>query len=436
MMKTRKFIFLIFLLLAAIPGETAQSATANRILWMRAEGPVSAVMAGYIERGVNTAGGGGYAFAVLQLNTPGGQIDLMERIVTALRESEVPVVVYVAPRGAMAGSAGTVITLAGHVAAMAPETAIGAASPVGSQGEDLGSTLQTKEKEILRALIRSLTESRPPEAVALAESTIEQAKAVSSTEALQAGLIDIVADSPEDLLRQLDGRTVKVGSREVVLRTANARIVEFRSSLIELLLQVLTNPNIVFILLAVGAQAVLIELSHPGGWVAGFIGAVCLVLAFYGMGFLPVNWLGAVFIILAFILFVVELQNPTHGAMAIAGGGSFIAGALILFNSASTPEFQRVSVPLVFGVGLAFTAAVLLVFSLAWRARRLPLALGGQSLIGKPGEVRSALRPRGMVQAAGELWSAESEDGVWIDEGAPVKVVRVNGVRLIVRKDS
>jgi membrane-bound serine protease (ClpP class) len=435
MIRIRKIIPAVLLLLAVFPGRTARGETANRILWMKAEGPVSAVMAGYIERGVKTAGSGGYEFAVLQLNTPGGQIDLMERIVTALRESKVPVVVYVAPRGAMAGSAGTVITLAGHVAAMAPETAIGAASPVGSQGEDLGSTLQTKEKEILRALIRSLTENRPPEAIALAESTIEQAKAVSSTEALQAGLIDIIADSPEDLLRQLDGRPVKMGSQEVVLRTTDATIVNFQSSFIELLLQVLTNPNIVFILLAVGAQAVLIELSHPGGWVAGFIGAVCLVLAFYGMGFLPVNWLGAVFIILAFVLFIVELQSPTHGAMAVAGGGSFIAGALILFNSSSTPEFQRVSVPLVFGVGLAFTTAVLLLFSLAWRARRLPLAVGGQALIGKPGEVRQALHPRGMVQAAGELWSAESEDGTWIEEGTPVEVVRVSGVRIIVRKD-
>jgi len=430
----RKAVFFLLILLLGLPRAEVNAGGISRVLWLQAEGPVSTVMTEYVERGVVLAGREGYSLVVLQLNTPGGQIDLMERIVTALRESTVPVVVYVAPRGAMAGSAGTVITLAGHLAAMAPETAIGAASPVGSQGEDLNETLATKEKEILSALVRSLTESRSAEAVALAESTIQNAKAVSSSEALDAGLIDIIADSREDLLRQLDGRTVHMNGGEILLQTEWSAVDELNQNIIEILLGLLTNPNIVFILLAVGVQAILIELSQPGGWVAGFVGAVCLVLAFYGMGFLPVNWLGLAFIVLAFILFFMEFQTPTHGALPVAGGASFIAGALILFNSPITPEFQRVSVPLVVGTGIALAAVFSLIVGLALRARGLPPAMGTQALTGKPGEVRQILDPKGMVQAEGELWSAESEDGARLEVGARVEVIRVEGLRLIVRK--
>ncbi len=429
----KKLMPILLLLVFLAPASVRAQATA-RVLWLKAEGAVSTVMTEYVERGVKQAGGGGYSLIILQLNTPGGQIDLMERIVTALRESTVPVVVYVAPRGAMAGSAGTLITLAGHLAAMAPETAIGAASPVGSQGEDLNQTLAAKEKEILSALVRSLTENRPAEAVALAESTIQSAKAVSSSEALAVGLIDIVADSREDLLRQLDGRTVRLAGGEVTLHTGFAAVDELDLSIIEILLGVLTNPNIVFILLAIGVQAILIELSQPGGWVAGFIGAVCLALAFYGMGLLTVNWLGLAFVVLAFVLFFMEFQTPTHGALTVAGAGSFVAGALILFNSPITPEFQRVSVPLVVGTGIALAAVFSVVIGIALRTRRLPAAMGSATLAGKPGDVRETLDPKGMVQAEGELWSAETEDGSTVAAGERVEVVRVEGLRLIVRK--
>jgi membrane-bound serine protease (ClpP class) len=430
----RKALFLFLLLMLFLSPTDVRAAATPRVLWLTAEGAVSTVMTEYIERGVEQAGRAGYSLMVLQLNTPGGQIDLMERIVTALRGSGVPVVVYVAPRGAMAGSAGTLITLAGHLAAMAPETAIGAASPVGSQGEDLNETLAAKEKEILSALVRSLTEERPAEAVALAESTIQSATAVSSSEALEAGLIDIIADSREDLLRQLDGRIARLTSGAVTLDTQFAVVDELDLNFIEILLGVLTNPNIVFILLAIGVQAILIELSQPGGWVAGFIGAVCLALAFYGMGLLTVNWLGLAFIVLAFILFFMEFQTPTHGALTAAGTGSFIAGALILFNSPITPEFQRVSVPLVVGTGIALAAVFSVVIGAALRTRRLPPAMGTTVLTGKPGEVRETLDPKGMVQARGELWSAESEDGSTLAAGECVEVVRVEGLRLIVRK--
>ncbi|NIO00424.1 MAG: nodulation protein NfeD, partial [Anaerolineae bacterium] len=197
--------------------------------------------------------------------------------------------------------------LAGHAAAMAPETAIGAASPVGPQGEDLGDTIEAKTKEILRATIRSLAERRGENAIALAEATVQEAKAASASEALEAGLVDFVAKDVDDLLLQLDGFEVELGSGLRNLQTADASILEVPMSFIERLLQALTNPNIVFILMAVGVQALLIEISSPGGWVAGFIGAVCLALGAYGLGVLPVNWFGLLFLIIAFVLFLAEV---------------------------------------------------------------------------------------------------------------------------------
>ncbi len=269
----------VFAFLSILAPVSAQTSQGNGLaLVLNAEGPLTPAMVNYIERSLDIARTDGADLIILQLNTPGGSIALMNEIVQFLRSSEIPVVVYVSPRGAMAGSAGTLITLAGHASAMAPETAIGAASPVGAQGEDIGETLAAKEKEILRATVRSLAERRPPEAVALAEDTIENAKAVSSTEALDVGLIDFIALDIGDLLRQLDGYSIRVLDREVTLSTQNMSIREVELTLVEQALHLLTNPNIVFLLLSIGVQAILIEISSPGGWVAGtmaFCRSIC-----------------------------------------------------------------------------------------------------------------------------------------------------------------
>jgi membrane-bound serine protease (ClpP class) len=227
---------------------------------------------------------------------------------------------------------------------------------------------------------------------------------------------------------------VELAGGERQLETEWATVDKLDLNIVEILLGLLTNPNIVFILLAVGIQAVLIEISHPGGWVAGFIGVVCLALAIYGMGLMSVNWLGLAFVVLAFILFFMEFQAPSHGALTVAGTASFVAGALILFNSPVTPEFQRVSVPLVVGTGIGLAAVFSVIVGLALRARRLPVAVGHEALVGKRGEVRQTLDPKGMVHVEGELWSAESADGRRLDAGRRVEVVRVAGVRLIVRE--
>jgi len=430
--------FAVALLIAAATfiraGDASSGEEGPTVYLLQAQGPLTPAMAEYLERGIRRAEQEGGAALIFQLDTPGGSIDLMNRMVQLIRASRVPVIIYIAPRGAIAGSAGTVITLAGHVAAMAPETAIGAASPVGAQGEDLNETLATKEKEILRATVRSLAARRGEEAVALAEATIEVAKAASANEALAAGLVDFIAPDLPALLEQVDGFEVELdGGR--VLDTGGATVVEVPQTLIEQLLQVLTNPNIVFLLITIGVQAVLIEISSPGGWVAGFIGVVCLALGAYGLGVLPVNWFGLIFLVMAFVLFLLEVKAPTHGALAAAGIASFILGALVLFNSPSTPSFQRVSIPLVVATGLVTAGLFIAIVTFAIRAQRRPPAVGAEALIGRWGEVRDDLRPYGSVQVAGELWSAESVRGLEIPKGTRVRVVGVDGLRLRVETE-
>lgn len=424
----------LFLVLASLPAQAVGAQAEARVLVLEAKGPITPAMAEYLDRGLSKAAQEGYQALLFQLDTPGGSVDLMTRMVQSIRSSAVPVVVYIAPRGAIAGSAGTVITLAGHVAAMAPETAIGAASPVGGQGEELGETLETKAKEILKATVRSLAERRGEEATALAEETIEAAKAVSAQEALEAGLIDVIAADQEQLLEQLDGFSVETETGERMLQTKGAQRVALPQSFIEQFLQVLTNPNVTFLLLTVGVQAVLIEISAPGGWVAGFIGVVCLALGTYGLGILPVNWFGLLFLVTSFVLFVLDIKAPTHGALTAAGIASFIVGALVLFNSPSTPSFQRVSVPLVIGVSLATAGFFMTILTFALRAQRRPVEVGAEALLGRVGQAKTAIDPFGTVQVAGELWSVELEaDSDPVESGDPVEIVGVQGLRLKVR---
>jgi membrane-bound serine protease (ClpP class) len=318
---------------------------------------------------------------------------------------------------------------------MAPETAIGAASPVGSQGENLGTTEQAKATEIMKATVRSLAARRGPEAVALAEATIESAKAVSATEALKVHLVDFIANDINDLLAQLDGFTVEMADGPRVLHTSGTLQQELPTSFIEQLLQLLVDPNIVLVLLGIGVQAILIELSTPGGWVAGFFGVVCLALAGYGLGILPVNWFGMIFIVMAFVLFILDIKAPTHGALTIAGVASFIVGALVLFNSPGTPQFQRVSLPLVIFMGGFIGVIFAVILGFALRAQRRPVITGQESLGGRAGIAVSEFDPSGQVQAAGELWSADAVDGSGeIHKGDKIEVVKVEGLRLKVRK--
>lgn len=413
----------------------AESETPTAVV-ITLDGPLTPVWNGYLNRAINQAVRSDADVLVVQLNTPGGGVDLMNSLVEEILASPIPVVVYVTPRGAMAASAGTLLVLAGQIGAMAPESAIGAASPVGLQGEDIESTMETKTKEILKASVRALAQRRGEKAVALAEAAIETAKAASSSEALEAGLIDYIAKDLEDLLVQMDGKTVLVNGAEVVLNTQGAALLPVKTTMIEDILGLLTNPNIVFLMLSIGVQAILIEISSPGGWAAGTIGVILVALAIYGLGILPVNWFGVIFLILAFILFILDIKAPTHGALTFAGTATFIAGALILFNSVSVPGFPKVSVGLVVGMGAFLGLSFFAIVMVAVRAMKKPIITGRESLAGKKGTALSRIDPDGMVHVAGEQWSAVLAEGEGpIRRGERVVVERVEGLRLIVRAE-
>jgi membrane-bound serine protease (ClpP class) len=439
-MKPIRRMFILSLILFAAFSLAFQPARAQSAeplaLVMTADGPIMPPMLEYIKRGIEVADRRGAEVLVIQLNTPGGSIDTMLEIIREIRASSVPVVVYVAPKNAIAGSAGAMITMAGHVSAMAPETSIGASSPISSSGENLNTTAETKAKEITKASIRPLVAPRGEAALALAEAMIDEAKAATADEALAAGLIDFVADDLEDLLQALDGFTVQVNGESRTIDTANVETAALDMSFIEEFLLFLTDPNIAFLLLAIGVQAVLIEISSPGGWVAGFIGVVCLTLAVYGMGVLPVNWFGIIFLITAFVLFILDIKAPTHGALTTAGVASFIVGALVLFNSPGTPQFQRVSVPLVVGTGFVIGLLFMIILMFALRALKVPIRAGVESFVGKTGIARTAVAGSGgQVQLGSELWTAESMEGSEpIGKGDQVEVVEIKGLRLKVRK--
>lgn len=439
MVKRTAFVVLISLVmlvpaLALVRPAYAQSG-GRQALVLTADGPLTPSMLEYIRRGISTAEQTGAEVMVIELNTPGGDISLMNDIVTAIRASTVPVVVYVSPAGAMAGSAGTMITLAGHASAMAPQTIIGAASPVGSGGQDLGQTEQAKQKEALVATAQTLTEGRPAQATQLAADMINNAKAVPASQALKVGLIDFTANNISDLMRQLNGFTVHTASGDRTLDTTGIVITPLPPTFIEQVLSALTDPNIVLLLLNVGVAAILIEISSPGGWIAGFVGVACLALAVYGLGVLPVNWFGLIFLVLAFILFILDIKAPTHGALTAAGVGSLIVAALVLFNSPSVPSSQRVSIPVAVTSSLMTGGLFFGVLLFALRAHQSPLRTGTQTLIGRFGTVTSDLNPRGQVQLGGELWTAESaEEGIELPRGTRVQVEKVHGVKLMVRK--
>lgn len=435
--RSKTILYLVIILLLFVPGWSASAQTEKEAIHLAWDGPISPIMNEYLKRGITEAQRQEARVLILMLNTPGGSIEVMQDIVETIRSSPVPVVVYVAPTGAIAGSAGTVITLAGHIAAMAPETAIGAASPVGAQGEDLGDTIRAKTEEIIKAQIRSIASRRGKEALAFAEETVESARAASAEEALEVGLIDVIAKDIPDLLTQINGFQIEIQEETITLDTAGSDVQPLSLTIIEQILQMLTNPNIVFILLTIGVQAILIELSNPGAWLPGFIGAVCLALAAYGLGVLPVNWFGVVFLVISFVLFILDVKAPTHGALTAAGVGSLIAGALILFNSPGTPSFQRVSIWVVVISSLFTGGLFAAVMAFAARAQKAPIRTGQESMKGRVGFARGKIThdDEGEVHVAGETWTARLAPGEEdITPGDRVEVVTARGIHLVVRK--
>ena len=420
-------------------GAGAAMAQNSEVFILEIEGPVTPAMASYFDRGIETAERENAAAVLIILNTPGGALDTTLDIVRSFRAAGVPVIVYVSPRGAQAASAGSIITAAAHAAAMAPETVIGAASPINVDGTDINETAYRKAVEDLKATMRGLTERRGEEAVALAEAMIEEARAVNANEALEVGLIDVVAENVDDLLQQLDGLTVTVNEQPVTLQTADAGRRPFPLNAIETVLHAVANPILIGILFAIGVQAILIEISNPGGWVAGFIGVLFLVLAFYGVGQLPVNWLGLGLVILAFVLFLMEAHTASHGALAITGAITLFAGLLVLFNSPGTPEFARISIPGAIAITLFTAGFFVFLVTMALRAQKRPATTGVEGMVGQAGTVRTAFTSpthkapyRGMVLVMGELWQAEADEE--LEKGERVIVTAVDGFTLQVAR--
>ena len=410
------------------------------IVLLEAQGPVTPAMASYLERGIREAELAEAGAVIITLDTPGGMVDTTQDIVQLFRASSIPIIVYIYPRGAQAASAGSIITMAGHAAAMAPETVIGAASPVGENGVDLEETLFRKISEDLKATVRNLTAQRGEEASALAEEMIEDARAVTAQEALELGLIDAIADDVPDLLNQVDGLAVIVNDQPQILETENVDLREIGPSPIEQMLFALVNPILLGILLTIGVQAILIEISNPGGWVAGLIGVLAIAIALFGLGQLPVNWLGVGLILVAFVLFLMEVKAVSHGALALTGTVIMIAGLLVLFNSPETPDFLSISIPAAIGVGSATALFFIFIMSKALGAQRARPSTGVEGLIGQKGPVRTALLPTsehkgpysGMVLIAGELWQAQSDEA--INKGDVAVVTAVDGVTLKVSR--
>jgi membrane-bound serine protease (ClpP class) len=416
----------LFLVLAASAQDAARPAYV-----IEARGAVTPVLASYFERGIREAEANGACCLLAVLDTPGGSLSITRNVVEAMQAATVPVIVYVAPSGATAASAGTILTLAGSAAAMAPGTSIGAASPVGSQGEDLPETEKAKAENIVIADLQALTERRGPAVQAWVVSAVRDSAALSANDAAAMGVVDAVADSPAAVLQALDGLQVIVNGQPATLHTASAPLVPLPMNVVESFLHTLLDPNIAFILMTLGVNALLFELSSPGGYVVGVIGAICLVLGLFALGVLSVNWAGVGLIALAFVLFVADIKAPTHGILTALGLTCFVLGSLVLFNS----PVYRISRSLIATVSLSSAAFFAFIITKALRAQRLPALTGSAALVGAIGETREDLAPRGMVLVRGELWSAESPSGT-IAAGRRVRVLSVRGLLLEVEAET
>ena len=380
---------------------------------------------------------------VIMLDTPGGELGATREIVELLLESNVPSAVFVSPRGARAGSAGTFITAAANFAVMAPGTNIGAATPISGTGEELPETLSNKVTNDAAALLRSVADERGRNGDRL-EDTVRQAASFSATEAVEFGVVDFIAEDLNDLLRQLDGRTALTPAGEMVLSTADAEVRRVKMNVLELLLNLLANPNIAFLLLSLGGLGLTVELLSPGLIIPGVAGAIMLLLAFLALGSLPVNWAGVAFILLAFVLFLLEVAVSGFGALGIGAAISFIVGSLLLFAhfgpAPPTAPTLRVNLMVLIPVAVALGGGGAVVLWSMVRSRKVQPGKASEGmaerLVGKAGRAVGRLNPDGVVWVDSEEWLATSEDARMVRAGDRIVVTRVEGIRVYVRRAS
>ncbi len=424
-MITRMLVLLILLPVFSL------GAAAQTVHVITLDATINPATADYIHQSIQKAAAAGVECLVIRLNTPGGLLKSTRIIVSDLLTAPIPVIVYVAPSGAQSASAGVFITLAAHIAAMAPGTNIGAAHPVGMQGSQPDSIANEKATNDAAAFIRSISEKRKRN-IQWAETAVRKSISITETEALKDTVIDLIAPSVEDLLRQIDGRTVTLDTGTRVLRTAQATVVQLDMDWKHKLLDVLSDPNIAYIFFLLGMYGLIFELYNPGAILPGVVGAISLILAFYSLHTLPVNYAGLALIIVGIILFILEIKVTSYGLLSIGGVVALLIGSVMLIDSESSLEFLTISwgviIPSVILTALFFLFAI----GMGVRAQRRKPVTGQEGLLSETGIALQNLAPEGQVRVHGEIWTATALDPP-IKAGTAVTVVKVDGLRLTVK---
>ncbi len=403
----------------------------SKVLVINADCAIHPACADYIHSGLEKAIEENAECLIIKLNTPGGLLKSTRVIVTDILESKIPVVVYVSPSGSQAASAGVFITLAGHIAAMSPGTNIGAAHPVSLQGMQ-DTVMMEKATNDAAAFIRTITEKRNRN-IEWAEDAVRKSISITETEALELNVIDIIAKDIDDLLAQIDGMEVETVSGKQILHTNDTQIIELEMTLAQKLLSILSDPNLAYILLMLGIYGLFFELYNPGAIFPGVIGGICIILAFYSMHTLPVNYAGLALIIFAVILFLLEIKVVSHGVLTIGGIISLLLGSMMLIDEDSVLEAMEISMELIIIVVVLTSAFFLFAITFGIRAQRKKPVTGSEGIIGEIGIAISNIKPLGKVRVHGEFWNAECKDEV-INKGDEVEVVSINHLTLIVKK--
>ena len=404
-------------------------------LIMQVDGVINSVNGRFVSRAIEQSEEDKATLLIIELDTPGGLLGSTREIVQLLLESPIPIAVFVSPKGARAGSAGTFITAAGNFAVMAPGTNIGAAAPISSNGGDLEDTLASKVENDAAALIRSIAQTRGRNQDKL-EATVRSAASYSAQEALAGNVVDLIAENVDELLSKLNGLSVQTSLGTVVLETNGLEIRSFKKSILEHFLEVISDPNVSFLLLMVGGLGIVVEIFNPGLVGPGVIGVICLLLAFLALGNLPVNWAGVVFILLAVVLIVLEIAVSGFGILGVGAIVSLIVGGFLLFNQfgdiSPYQPFFNVNRWLLYGSSGVVGVAMTYVGLSSYQLRREVSPEKSRSLIGMPATVTAELSPRGIVLVGNETWTAISDDGRVITTGEAVEVQSEDGLVLTV----
>lgn len=421
---------LLAILLLVFTGVTPLPA-GGRIHVITVESAINPSSSDYIRQSIAQAHDAGALALIIRLNTPGGLLKSTRNIVSDLLEAPLPVIVYVAPAGAQAASAGVFITLAAHVAAMAPGTNIGAAHPV-LIGEQMDSVMSEKATNDAAAFIRSISEKRKRNVV-WAEEAVRKSVSITESEALKKGVVDLVAVDVPSLLRELDGRTVTVGERSDTLHTAGAEIVNISKSFQQDFLDIISDPNIAYIFMMLGIYGLMFELYNPGAIFPGVVGVISLILAFYSLHTLPLNYAGVGLILFGVVLFLLEIKIVSHGLLAIGGVVSLGMGSVMLFETNSLLDVVAVSWEVIVAAVLVSAFFFLFVIGMGLKAQRRKPTTGSEGLRGEEGSAISDLHPDGQVRVHGEIWSASGSGGE-IRSGDRIVVEKIENLHLIVRK--